>query len=207
MSELSSVLKQRRKELGLTLAQIADAMGVAEATVQRWESGNIKSIRHEKIGKLAEILMVSPSALMGWEQPESLPANIIPMPEMRKIPLLGTIACGAPVFADEHMDGEVDIPSNIHADFALRCKGDSMINARIFDGDIVYIRKQDTVENGDIAAVLIDNEATLKRFKLYDDHIALEPENPMYKPLVFWNEEMNEVRIIGKAVAFTSSVR
>ena len=207
MSELSSVLKQRRKELGLTLAQIADAMGVAEATVQRWESGNIKSIRHEKIGKLAEILMVSPSALMGWEQSESLPANIIPMPEMRKIPLLGTIACGAPVFADEHMDGEVDIPSNIHADFALRCKGDSMINARIFDGDIVYIRKQDTVENGEIAAVLIDNEATLKRFKLYDDHIALEPENPMYKPLVFWNEEMNEVRIIGKAVAFTSSVR
>lgn len=207
MSELSSVLKQRRKELGLTLAQIADAMGVAEATVQRWESGNIKSIRHEKISKLAEILMVSPSTLMGWEQSESLPANLIPMPEMRKIPLLGTIACGAPVFADEHMDGEVDIPSNIHADFALRCKGDSMINARIFDGDIVYIRKQDTVENGDIAAVLIDNEATLKRFKLYDDHISLEPENPMYKPLVFWNEEMNEVRIIGKAVAFTSSVR
>lgn len=207
MSELSSVLKQRRKELGLTLAQIADAMGVAEATVQRWESGNIKSIRHEKIGKLAEILMVSPSALMGWEQSESLPANIIPMPEMRKIPLLGTIACGAPVFADEHMEGEVDIPSNIHADFALRCKGDSMINARIFDGDIVYIRKQDTVENGEIAAVLIDNEATLKRFKLYDDHISLEPENPMYKPLVFWNEEMNEVRILGKAVSFTSTVR
>ena len=207
MSELSSVLKQRRKELGLTLAQIADAMGVAEATVQRWESGNIKSIRHEKISKLAEILMVSPSALMGWEQSESLPANIIPMPEMRKIPLLGTIACGAPVFADEHMDGEVDIPSHIHADFALTCKGDSMINARIFDGDIVYIRKQETVENGEIAAVLIDNEATLKRFKLYDDHISLEPENPMYKPLVFWNEEMNEVRIIGKAVAFTSSVR
>lgn len=207
MSELSSVLKQRRKELGLTLAQIADAMGVAEATVQRWESGNIKSIRHEKIGKLAEILMVSPSALMGWEQSESLPASLIPMPEMRKIPLLGTIACGAPVFADEHMDSEVDIPSNIHADFALRCKGDSMINARIFDGDIVYIRKQETVENGEIAAVLIDNEATLKRFKLYDDHISLEPENPMYKPLVFWNEEMNEVRIVGKAVAFTSAIR
>lgn len=206
MSELSSVLKQRRKELGLTLAQIADAMGVAEATVQRWESGNIKSIRHEKISKLAEILMVSPSTLMGWEQSESLPANIIPMPEMRKIPLLGTIACGAPIFADEHMDGEVDIPSSIHADFALRCKGDSMINARIFDGDIVYIRKQETVENGEIAAVLIDNEATLKRVKLYDDHISLEPENPMYKPLVFWNEEMNEVRILGKAVAFTSAI-
>lgn len=211
MSELSSVLKQRRKELGLTLAQIADKMDVAEATVQRWESGNIKSIRYEKISKLAEILKVSPSALMGWE-PNNRPAipaasNILPMPEMRKIPLLGTIACGAPVLAEEHIEGQVDIPVNIHADFALTCKGDSMINARIFDGDIVYIRQQDTVENGEIAAVLIETEATLKRVRLFDDHISLEPENPMYKPIVFWNEEMNEVRILGKAVAFTSSVR
>lgn len=207
MGELSSVLKQRRKELGLTLAQIADAMGVAEATVQRWESGNIKSIRQEKIGKLAEILNVSPSALMGWEQSDSLPANIIPMPEMRKIPLLGTIACGAPIFAEEHMDGEVDIPKNINADFALRCKGDSMINARIFDGDIVYIRKQDMVENGEIAAVLIENEATLKRVKIFPDRIILQPENPMYDPFVYRNAEMNDVRIIGKAVAFISSVK
>lgn len=211
MSELSSVLKQRRKELGLTLAQIADKMDVAEATVQRWESGNIKSIRYEKISKLAEILKVSPSALMGWE-PNNRPAipaasNILPMPEMRKIPLLGTIACGAPVLAEEHIEGQVDIPVNIHADFALTCKGDSMINARIFDGDIVYIRQQDTVENGEIAAVLIETEATLKRVRLFDDHISLEPENPMYKPIVFWNEEMNEVRILGKAVAFTSPVR
>lgn len=211
MSELSSVLKQRRKELGLTLAQIADKMDVAEATVQRWESGNIKSIRYEKISKLAEILKVSPSALMGWEPNNrtAIPAasNILPMPEMRKIPLLGTIACGAPVLAEEHIEGQVDIPVNIHADFALTCKGDSMINARIFDGDIVYIRQQDTVENGEIAAVLIETEATLKRVRLFDDHISLEPENPMYKPIVFWNEEMNEVRILGKAVAFTSPVR
>lgn len=129
------------------------------------------------------------------------------MPEMRKIPLLGTIACGAPVFAEEHMDGEVDIPSYIHADFALRCEGDSMINARIFNGDIAYIRKQDTVENGEIAAVLIENEATLKRVRLFDDHISLEPENPMYKPFVFWGEDMNSVHILGKAVAFTSVIR
>ena len=82
-----------------------------------------------------------------------------------------------------------------------------MINARIFDGDVVYIRQQDTVENGEIAAVLIDNEATLKRVRLFDDHLSLEPENPMYKPFVYWNEEMNSVRILGKAVAFTSAVR
>ena len=82
-----------------------------------------------------------------------------------------------------------------------------MINARIFDGDIVYIRQQETVESGQIAAVLIDGEATLKRVRLFDDHIVLEPENPMYKPLSFWNEEMNTVRILGKAVAFTSAIR
>ena len=156
---------------------------------------------------------VSEAWLMGYDVSQSrddtsaLPSNIIPMPEMRKIPLLGTIACGAPVLADAHINGEVDIPANIHADFALTCKGDSMINARIYDGDIVYIRQQDTVENGEIAAVLIENEATLKRVKLLPDRIILEPENPLYDPLVYRGEEMNELRILGKAVAFTSSVR
>ncbi len=133
--------------------------------------------------------------------------GIIPMPEMRKIPLIGSIACGAPILAEEHIEEYIDIPRHIHADFALTCKGDSMINARIFDGDIVYIRQQNTVENGEIAAVLIDGDATLKRVKLHPDRIILEPENPMYDPLVYRNEEMNNVRILGKAVAFTSAIR
>jgi repressor LexA len=137
----------------------------------------------------------------------TLPDNILPMPEMRKIPLLGTIACGAPILAEEHIEEHVDIPKHIHADFALRCKGDSMINARIFDGDIVYIRQQETVENGEIAAVLVDNDATLKRVKIYEDRIVLEPANPLHDPLVFRGEEMNDVHILGKAVAFTSTVR
>ena len=136
-----------------------------------------------------------------------LPRNIIPMPEMGKIPLIGAIACGSPILADDHIEDYIDLPKHIHADFALTCKGDSMINARIFDGDIVYIRQQDTVDNGQIAAVLIDGEATLKRVRLFDDHISLEPENPQYRPLVYWGEEMNTVRILGKAVAFTSTVR
>ena len=205
MPELSTVLRRRRQELGLTLAQIADKMNVAEATVQRWESGNIKSVRHEKIVRLAEILGVTPAQLVGWE--DDTPSNIIPLPEMRKVPLLGNIACGAPILAEEHIEEYVDIPKHIQADFALTCKGDSMINARIFDGDIVYIRHQETVENGQIAAVLIENEATLKRVRLFDDHISLEPENPQYRPLVLWGDEMNTVQILGKAIAFTSSIR
>ena len=133
--------------------------------------------------------------------------NIIPLPATKKIPLIGAIACGAPILAEEHIEDYVDTPTNIHADFALICKGDSMINARIFDGDVVYVRQQKTVENGEIAAVLIDNEATLKRVRLFEDHIVLEPENPHYRPLAFWGEEMNNIQILGKAVAFTSTVR
>ena len=131
----------------------------------------------------------------------------MPMPKMRKIPLIGAIACGSPILAEEHIEDYIDIPVHIHADFSLTCKGDSMINARIFDGDIVYIRQQDTVESGEIAAVLIESEATLKRVLIYDDHIILAPENPTYKPIICWHEEMNTVRILGKAVAFTSPVR
>lgn len=136
-----------------------------------------------------------------------MPSNIIPMPAMRKVPLVGSIACGTPILAEENCDGEVDVPDHVRADFALRCKGDSMINARIFDGDIVYIRQQESVEHGEIAAVLIGDEATLKRVYIYDDCISLEAENPQYKPMVYRGEEMNNIRILGKAVAFTSVIR
>lgn len=133
--------------------------------------------------------------------------NIIPLPETKKIPLLGTIACGEPILAVENIEDYITVIKSLNVDFALTCKGDSMINARIFDGDIVYIHQQDMVESGDIAAVLIDDEATLKRVKLYPDHIVLQPENPMYPPMAYWHEEMNNVRILGKAVAFVSAVR
>ncbi len=208
MSSLAEVLSTRRKELGLTLLQIADKMNVSEATVQRWESGNIKSLRHEKISRLADILHVTPSALMGWEDLSELPAsNIIPMPSTYRVPLIGTIACGQPITAIEDACEFAEVPDYIHADFALRCKGNSMINARIFDGDIVYIRKQEDVENGEIAAVRIADEATLKKVYLYSNRIILEPANPTFEPLIYREEEMNQVQILGKAVAFTSMIK
>ncbi len=199
-------IKQRRKELGLSVDQVADKIGKNRATVYRYESKDIEKLPLEVLEPLAKALGTTPAYLMGWEDPKSTAKNIIPVPEMKRIPLIGTIACGAPILAEEHIEDYVNLPSHIHADFALVCKGDSMINARIFDGDLVYIRRQDTVENGEIAAVLIDSEATLKRVKIYSDHISLEPENPMYRPIVLWNEEMNSAQIIGKAVAFTSTV-
>ena len=115
---------------------------------------------------------------------------------------------GAGIFCNlsENLDGEVDIPENIHADFVLRCKGDSMIEARIMDGDIVYIRQQPTVDNGEIAAVLIGDEATLKRVYITDNKVTLMPCNPKYPPMVYTDSELEDVRIIGKAVSFTSKV-
>ena len=211
MSAVSNILKNRRKELGLTLSQIADQMGVSEATVQRWESGNIKNLRHERVGPLAELLRVSPAVLMGWEdetpeEPDSPPPGLLPFPTMKKIPRLGRIACGQPIMTEENFDGYDDIPESIHADFSLICSGDSMINARIRDGDIVYIRLQEQVENGEIAAVYIDGETTLKRVYLSPGQLVLQAENPQYAPMVYTGPELENIRIIGKAVGFTSVI-
>lgn len=201
-------IKALREQLGLSQEDLARKVGYTDrSSIAKIEAGRV-DLSQSKISAFAAALGVTPAQLMGISTfGEDFPDNIIPLPEMRKIPLIGSIACGAPTLAEEHIEEYIDIPKNIHADFALTCKGDSMINARIFDGDIVYIRQQDTVDNGQIAAVLIDGDATLKRVKLLADRIILEPENPLYDPLVYRGEEMNEVRILGKAVAFTSAVR
>ena len=192
-------------------SELSERTGIPKSAISQYCSGAFKP-KQQRLFLIAKALDVDEAWLMGLDVPidrssRSTPSNIIPMPEMRKVPLLGSIACGAPILAEEHIEEYVDIPKHIQADFALTCKGDSMINARIFDGDIVYIRHQETVENGQIAAVLIENEATLKRVRLFDDHISLEPENPQYRPLVLWGDEMNTVQILGKAIAFTSSIR
>lgn len=168
----------------------------------------------KKLTILGLALGLSETWLMGYDVPkereDAIASNIIPVPATKKVPLLGTIACGEPILAAENIEDYIDMDSSVHADFALRCKGDSMINARIFDGDVVYIRKQSTVENGEIAAVLItglETEATLKRVYISEDRIRLCAANPMYEDKVFEKEKMNDVVIIGKAIAFLGVVR
>lgn len=202
-------MRELRESKGISMREAAKQLGMPYTTYVNYEKSE-REPNSETLIAIANFYETTVDYLVGNSNVQTkgmqLPSNIIPMPEMRKIPLLGTIACGDPILAVENIEDNVDIPEHIHADFALRCTGDSMINARIFDGDIVYIRQQDTVNNGEIAAVLIDDEATLKRVVLYPDHISLEPENPNYRPRVFWDEEMNNVRILGKAVAFTSTI-
>lgn len=208
-------IKQRRIELGLTMADVAQSVGVSEATISRWESGDIANMKRDKIVSLAKALHVSPSFIMGWDEPETEDIvssnkynNVFPI-KTHKIPLLGDIACGEPIFASEDKESYVLAGTDIRADFCLRACGDSMINARIYDGDIVFIREQPMVEKGEIAAVIINDEATLKRVYYYPEQnkIILNPGNPAYEPFVYVGEELNSIRILGKAIAFQSDVR
>jgi repressor LexA len=162
--------------------------------------------KQDKLTVLALALNVSEAWLMGYDVP--MQRNFTQV-ETVSIPLLGQIACGEPITAEETFECYVEAGSKIHIDFCLRAKGDSMINARIFDGDIVFIRKQPTVENGEIAAVLIGDEATLKRVFVYPEEqkLVLQAENPSFAPLVYVGEELENVSILGKAVAFQSDVR
>lgn len=201
-------LKELRRKAGLTLEELAEKIETSKQTIHRYENGVIANIPHEKIKKLATALDVSPSELMGWEENVYFYDNVLPI-KKKNLPLIGTIACGEPIYASEEYGSFVSINSDIDANFCLRAKGDSMIGARIYDGDLVFIREQNTVDNGEIAAVIINDEATLKRVYYYPDEskIILSPENPRYAPLVYINEELNSIKILGKAVAFQSVIR
>lgn len=212
MAKFSERLRQLRTARDLSQMEFAKQIGISKSSVNMYERGE-REPGLETLEQIADYFNVDMDYLLGKSDTVNKSnwlfsfSNIHPMPVMRKVPLIGSIACGSPILAEEHIEDYVDMPPHVNADFSLTCKGDSMINARIFDGDIVYIRQQDMVESGEIAAVLIDNEATLKRVKILPDRIILSPENPLYDPLVFRGEEMNTVRILGKAVAFTSTVR
>lgn len=137
---------------------------------------------------------------------DALPPNLVPLAPMQRIPLVGTIACGTPILAQENIEGYVDLPKHIKADFALTCEGDSMIDAGIKDGDVVYIRSQPEVQNGQIAAVLVDGEsATLKRFFFNDGVVTLMAANQTYPPIVKSGSDVEQVRVLGLAVGLSRS--
>ena len=148
-------------------------------------------------------------AVLDGNQPVSLkdepeiPPGFEPMPKMKKVPLIGAIACGEPITAEQNIEKMVDVPEYIRCDFSLTCHGDSMVDAGIHDKDVVYIRIQPEVENGEIAAVRIDGEATLKRVYYNPGTLTLMPANPAYAPMVYTGSQLEEVHIEGKAVGWT----
>ena len=210
-------IRKARLEKGLSQAELAELLGYkSRSSINKIEVEG-RDIPRSSIVKFAQVLGVTPSYLMGWEEETSEPDalevlmekydNIKPV-KLKRFPLLGEIACGEPIFADEDRESCVMADMDINADFCLTAKGDSMINARINDGDIVFIKEMPMVENGDIAAVIIDDDATLKRVYYYpeDNTLQLIAENPKFKPLIYKNEELDQIRILGKAVYFMSAL-
>ncbi|MBR1969606.1 MAG: helix-turn-helix domain-containing protein [Clostridia bacterium] len=202
--KLQDRIKERRRALGLTLLEVADALGVKEATVQRYESGEIKNLKLETINSLAKLFRCSPSYLVGWDFEDSLPPQVMEI-KNEEVPMVGEIAAGKPILANEFVEYYSPL-KDTGADFCLKVKGDSMIGAGITDGCTVFIHRQDIVEDGEIAAVLIDDEATLKRVYISEDSITLVAENPKYKPMIYSGEKCSGIRILGKAVSFMSAL-
>ena len=214
---MSRKIKELRKDRGLTLEQVADIVGVGKSTVRKWETGMIANMRRDKIADLAKALKTTPAYLMGWEEKDSgaLESDmesyglfgIRPITKKR-FPMLGEIACGKPIFAEEDHESYVDSLSDIDADFCLTAKGDSMIGAGIHDGDIVFIKKQPIVNNGEIAAVIIGDEATLKVWYFDNEKkkLVLNPANQSYEPLVYIGAELDTIMCLGKAVCYMSKL-
>ena len=228
MPKFSDRFKQLRTERRLSQQNLADQLGFSKSSVNMYERGE-REPGLESMETIADYFNVDLDYLMGrsdipnrneWlksinksvvvepSQPQVKFDNIIPI-STKRFRLLGDIACGKPIMANEEKELYVEAGANIDADFCLKAKGDSMIGARIYDGDIVFIRKQEMVDDGEIAAVLIGDEATLKRvqYNPEENELLLFAENPKYKTMRYTGEELNHIRILGKAVAFQSDIR
>lgn len=207
MNIIALRIKQRREELGMSAEQLAEKIGKAKTTVYRYESGFIEKMPSSVLSDIAHALNVSPTYLMGLNDDTKITDQLRPI-HLKKFPMLGKIACGEPIFADEEYELYIDASEDIKADFCLTAKGDSMIGARIFDGDVVFIKEQPIVENGQIAAVIIGDEVTLKRWYYYKQQmkLVLQAENPKYEPLVYVNDELDNIRCLGRVVSFMSKL-
>ena len=206
--EIGERIKMLRKQHGLTQKELVERCGYNSlTTINKIELG-INTVPLSTVEKIAKVFNVSPSYLMGWDEKEVFKyENVSPITK-QKIPLLGSIACGHPIFASEDRESYVEVGTEIKADFCVKAQGDSMINARIKNGDIVFIKQQPMVENGEIAAVLIDDSVTLKRvyYEPNKQKIILNAENPKYPPMIYDGSDLEKIKILGKAVAFESDI-
>lgn len=193
------------KERGITGAELTRAIGIkSTGTYSQWNKGTTE-ISNKNLKKIADFFGVPVSYLVDDanrgtpQEADAIPPGFSPMPEMATVPVVGRIACGTPILAEQNIECEVCVPSRWRATFSLVCKGDSM-EPKIHDGDLVAIRKQPEVENGEIAAVRIGEEATLKRVFRHENMLELRAENPSFPSIILVGADMETVMIEGKAV-------
>ena len=213
LEQFGDRLFRLRKEFDLTIEEFTQEMNkrypdskLSKPMVSRYENNVHKPQRFSLVQEIAEFYGVTTDFLMC--RTDDKYEKLANMPTYKRIPLLGTIAAGLPILALENIESYEYVPEMMSVDFCLRVQGDSMINARILDGDLVYIRQQSDVENGEIAAILVDGEnATLKRIHKGTGTVILHSENPNYPDQVFTKKDMRQISIIGKAIRFSSEVR
>jgi len=187
-------LRELRTNNNMTVKELGEAVGLSGSAISRYENGEMEA-KKTALQVLANYFKVNPAWLMGLDVPKHLEDK----PKHKLVPILGTIAAGQPILAQENIIGYEQVEENEDLDFCLKVKGNSMIGARIYDGDIVFIHKQDDVENGEIAAVIIDGEeATLKRVYKRRGEIVLHSENPTIPDMIFTSKDRKEIRILGK---------
>lgn len=204
MSKFFNVLKELRLKHNLTQSELANKLNLSRSTIGMYESGE-REPSFATLKTVANFFNVDMNKLLGskayTDDTPALSNSINHLEQKQTVPLLGTIACGAPILAEQNIEKYTYLPENVNADFVLTCKGDSMIEANIFEGDFVFINQQPNVENGEIAAVLINDEATLKKVFKDDNKLTLMPANNLYAPTVYIKSEIDDVKILGKAVA------
>ena len=213
MDRFATRLKKILDMRNIKQVEFCEITDIPKSAMSQYLSGTFEP-KQDRLHIMADTLKVNPAWLMGYDVPMtdtpkpadfdvfSLP-GVLPVPKTKKVPRLGTIACGTPILALENIETYDYIDENMHCDFTLECKGDSM-EPRMQDGDIVLIRIQPEVENGQIAAVLIEDTATLKHVHYNKDKgiLQLLSDNPTYPPQVYTGEELNSITVIGKAIGF-----
>lgn len=194
------LLRRLRMERGLSQEELSRKLGTSKQVISRYENG-IRMPKLSTVTALAAALDVPLAALTEDTDVYALPG--VERPHWRRVPLLGDIACGEPILAEENVEGYVEVDASVRCDFTLRCRGDSM-EPRLHDGDIVMIRVQPDVLDGQIAAVLIGGEATLKHVYHLPGRMGLRlmPENPAYPPIFVTEANADEARVLGRAVAY-----
>lgn len=220
---LGDYIKEYRLSHNYSMDEFARRSGLSKAYVSILERNFNPSTKKAAIPSLDTIKRVSIAtgtdfndllAILDSDQEVSLnpekepllspPPNALPLPRMKEWKVLGGTACGVPLYKE--LDSETVLaPEDIDADYVFRCVGDSMINARIFDGDIVFVKSGVAVEDGQIAVVRIEEEYTLKRIYHGPDYLELRSENPTFKPIIVRGEQEN-AEIVGLAVKFLSNV-
>lgn len=206
-------------ENSITQAELARKTGIWASAISDYIKGKYEA-KQDKLSMLARALNVSETWLMGYDVPKERPTvdldaiinrhpDLHPIRKIRSVPILGTIACGTPIWAEENFEGYIGIdPMHMDGEFALICKGDSMVDANIHDGDIVLMKKTSDVEDGRIAAVFIEDATTLKKVYKRDNSLVLQPCNSAYGPIVYSYDDAEDkgIQILGECVGIYHAV-